>query len=328
MGARVADLHVFTRPFTPRAVKLPGDMVALCAQYLAHLAARGYADATRGAYRTDLEQFAGYCAQRDITLVQHVTGAVVDDFLDALMGGEGCTHRTAARKRETLRGFFRYVIGRGVVKVSAAEQSRPVRFTPRRVVAPEAVALLRAIDAIPREGADNLRDRALFRLLLDGALRIGGALSLDVFDAQNPPECAVLPSGAVYYRAKGGAIKSTVIDDDTLGALRAWLAVRGTIARAGEPALFVSHRGTRITRAGAHMRLQQHAERVGLKLHCHLLRHRRLGDVMDRGDLRLANYLAGHTQLSTTANIYGHQATERLRARIRRDCPLGGGEAA
>lgn len=313
--------------FTPRAVTLPGNIATVCTHYLAQLSARGYSPHTVSAYTRDLEQFAGYLAGRDVTQIQIVPTAMIDDFVDALVMGEGVSRRTAARKLETVKGLFRYAVGRGLIPGGGnpAERAAPVRFQARRIVAPEESAILRMIDAIPADTLTGVRDRALFRLMFDAALRVGGIISLDVYRADNPPECCVDTRGVVSYRAKGGAVKSSLADDATLAALAAWLKVRYRFVRANSPdALFLTERGARMTRAGIHRQIKTYGRAAGMPhVHSHLLRHRRIGEVLDRTDLRTANYLAGHERLSTTADIYGDAPAERLRARIRRECPVG-----
>lgn len=312
--------------FNPRPVTLPGDLIAVARQYLEQLQAAGRARETLRAYRTDLEQLAGYCRGRGITLVQHVSAAVLDDFVQALVQGEGVTARTAARKLAVVKGLCTWCIKRGMLQRNPVDETTPVHFVGRRVIAPEGEAIMRMINAIPTDTPLGRRDRAMLLLAYDAALRISALVSLDVHDGERPPKYTVSPGGVVRYRAKGGRAEDSVCGDDTLAALAEWLRVRERfVRRASPPALFLSERGTRLTRAAMHYRIKLHGKAAGMpQLHMHLLRHRRGGELIDSLGPRHAQALLGHKRMSTTVDVYGHQSAERLREQIRARCPVGG----
>ncbi|RCX32105.1 tyrosine-type recombinase/integrase [Thioalbus denitrificans] len=318
--------------FTPRSVTPAGDLEVLAVRFLGHLSARSYAANTLQAYRRDLERLVGFLAGLDIRLVQSVAPQHIDRWLEALVHGEGLSPRTAARALEAAKGLFRFAVRRDWLTEQAnpMRHVEPPRWHARKVVAPEEGTLLRVIDGIPADTRLGLRDRALFRLMYAAGLRVTAIASLDLYDPDRPPRFTVLPSGRVTYLNKGGAEKETVADETAMERLAEWLPVRHAFERQDSPpALFLSSRGGRLTRAGIHQRLREYGERAGVPgLHCHLLRHRRIGEVMDRAGLPLAHYLSGHSRTSTTADTYGQQSQERLRMRLLRECPVGGARHA
>ena len=313
--------------FNPRSVALPGSLAPLAQNWLSNLVARGYADNTIIAYRKDLERWVGYLASRDITLAQLVTPLHVEQFIDALVNGEQLSPRSAARALNSVRSFYHWLEVQGIVTAvnNPLRADFKLRYEPRKVVAPSASKLLAMVDAIPADDPVNIRDRAFFRLMLDGGMRVSGVCGLDLFDESHPPAWHVSASGVVLYRAKGGRTEETVVGDATLEAIAAWLDVRHRLTRRRRPtqALFLSNRGGRVTRAGMHVRIKLHGKQAGMGfLHCHLLRHSRISDALERGNLHLANYLSGHKNKSTTADMYGDQPRERLRNSIRMQCGL------
>jgi integrase/recombinase XerC len=88
-----------------------------------------------------------------------------------------------------------------------------------------------------------------------------------------------------------------------LTALRRWLDLRHELANAGEPALFVSNRGTRLTASQLRSRLKLRAVQAGLPTHVHphMLRHSFASHLLQSsGDLRAVQELLGHANITTT----------------------------
>lgn len=311
--------------FNPTPIALPGDLQQVCRQYLTHRSMR-VAQNTLAAYKTDLQQFVGYLAEQDITLIQTVGVAHVDGFIDAQLMGQGVKPRTAARKYESVNGLFKWAVKRDLIKAGANPFSKTEapRFNAEKVVAPELSALLKFVHGLPGDTPDEKRDRAMLRLFLDSGLRIGGMIALDLYDENSTPRWCIRPSGVIYYQAKGGRTEETLCDEVTLQWLDEWLAVRhGFEKRNSPPSLFLTRRGTRPSRQAIDQMIKRRAEEGGLgHLHAHLLRHARIGHAMEKGDLHLANYIAGHKNKSTTANMYGAQSRERMRLRIASECSL------
>lgn len=321
--SNVVNIPNADRRFTPRTVTAPGELAKLCEQYLRHLQVRNLAANTVKAYQADLEQFAGYCISRDVLYVQHVTAQLLEDFAEALINGQGCAPRTAARKRETVKGFLKFAVSRNLLPRNPADDAAPIRFNTTPTIAPETDQLLAVIRAIPGDTLIGIRDRAFFRLLFDGACRVSGICALDVYRPDRPPANTV-HDATVTFTNKGGRIETNPIDDITQQYLDAWLAVRHRWAGDNQPALFVNNRGNRITRAGMHDRCKVYGKAAGLPhLHLHLFRHRRTGDVYDTLGARAAQFMAKHKNIETTMNVYGHHADPFMRAQLRDKCKLG-----
>lgn len=317
------------REVRPREVAPSGDMLKLAARWLRQLETAGFSDNTLSAYDVDLGQFIGYCAGQDVALVQHVTVATVQDFINALIEGNGISRRSAERKLRTVRAFMKYVCARGAIKRNPADQVARPKWVPEHVIAPEEGAILEMIECIPNERPEDVRDRALFSLMYSAGLRVGGVVCLCLFDELNPPAYFVHPtSGVVQYRAKGGRTEVSVCDETTLARIAEWLDVRHALGKSTSTnALFLSNRGGRVTASGVLARIKKHGARVGINhIHNHMLRHRRGGEVLERAGLRAAARLLGHTQDSTTANVYGHHAAERVRHSIRALAPIPWGK--
>ena len=102
---------------------------------------------------------------------------------------------------------------------------------------------------------------------------------------------------------KGGKRRSVPVGGAALKALALWLAQRQQIAGAGEAALLVSRRGTRLTASQVRSRLRQRAIQAGLPTHVHphMLRHSFASHLLQSsGDLRAVQELLGHANITTT----------------------------
>lgn len=313
------------RAFEPKPVPLPGFLPDLAARFLRQLEANNYAANTCTAYQTDLEQFAGFLVARDITHVHFVTVAAIEDFIVALTQGAGNSPRTAARKLETVKRFFVWLYARQLIVHNPAAAVTPVKFNARHIVAPESAVLLRVIDGVRGDRAEDVRDRALLRLMYDGGLRASALLSLDVYNGETPPRCTVHPDGRVTYTAKGGRAETAVVGALTLEHINLWLARRARYAKAASPpALFLTRRGDRPTRAALYQMVMRRGKEAGLDhLNPHLFRHRRAFEIMAGAGGRAAQMQLGHSSLATTTNSYGFEKAEILRHAVRR-VPMGG----
>ena len=86
-------------------------------------------------------------------------------------------------------------------------------------------------------------------------------------------------------------------------SLERYLGVaRGAIAAVADPALFLNHRGSRLTRQGFWLILKSYAQQAGISdITPHTLRHTFATHALRRGvDLREVQVTLGHVSISTT----------------------------
>jgi integrase/recombinase XerD len=189
---------------------------------------------------------------------------------------------------------------------SAIEQIRRVLAIPakktesklvRHLTAEETQALL---DAPDPTGWKGIRDRAMLHLCYAGGLRVSELIGLRLDDLQFHPQPSVLVHG------KGRRERCLPLWKTTTAALRAWLAVRGTMP---VPELFVSARGGSLTRSGFEYILRkqvrtarQHSPSLATKrVHPHVLRHTCALTVLQATkDLRKTSLWLGHAHTQTT----------------------------
>jgi len=293
-------------PFT-RAVRL----------YLDHLRVeRGLAANSLLAYKRDLDRYLDFCRVRQIHEVSSVAETDITGFLVSLRTGDPehqpLSASSAGRAVVAVRGFHRFAALEGITVTDPGRDVRPPTLPtrlPKAITVEEVEAILLASGA---EGTPRaLRDRALLELLYATGARISEAVGLDVDDID-------LGTASVILRGKGSKERIVPVGRMALDAVSAYL-VRGRPAILGSgiggPALFLNHRGGRLTRQSAWTVLSAAVMRSGVaaEVSPHTLRHSFATHLLDGGaDVRVVQELLGHASVTTT-QIYTLVTIDRLR---------------
>ena len=147
------------------------------------------------------------------------------------------------------------------------------------------------------------RDHAIAELLYGCGLRVAEVTGLDLQAGAAARGWLDLADASAHVLGKGAKRRSLPMGSHALQALGNWLALRATLAKDGEAALFVSQRGTRLSANQLRLRLQTMAQQAGLptRVHPHMLRHSYASHLLQSsGDLRAVQELLGHASISTT----------------------------
>jgi integrase/recombinase XerC len=223
----------------------------------------------------------------------------------AQLHGAGLAPRSIALALSAWRGLYRWLGGEGLVAANPVEGVRAPRAAqplPKALSVDDAVALVAHRDAA---GSPVLaaRDACIAELLYGCGLRVGELVGLDVVAGAGAAGWIDAADASAHVLGKGSKRRSVPVGKPALQALAAWLAQRGEVARPGEPALFVSRRGTRLTASQVRSRLKAQALAAGLPTHVHphMLRHSFASHVLQSsGDLRAVQELLGHANITTT----------------------------
>jgi integrase/recombinase XerD len=214
-----------------------------------------------------------------------------------------------------VRALHRFLTEEGRSSVDPGahlELPRVPRGLPKALSEEEVGRLLAAPEG---DGPAVLRDRALLEVLYGTGVRVSELVGLSLGD---------LDLDAALLRAFGKGRKDRIvpIGVPAVRALVAWLGPEGRPEmapaqwrrRGDAEAVFLNHRGGRLSRQGAWDVLRRYALLVGLegKLSPHVLRHSCATHMLDHGaDIRAVQELLGHASISTT-QVYTLVSTERL----------------
>ena len=292
-------------PAAPLRPALQPPLQPLVQAYLQHLRVeRRLAPRTLAMYTEALLRLQAYAQASTVDLLaaqpQHLRGWVV------MLRTRGLAARSIAIALAAWRGWYRWCGRQGLVHSNPVDGLRPPKAAkplPKALSVEQAVAL--ADDRSDEQGKPALaaRDHAITELLYSSGLRTAELLGLDVVASASASGWVDLADASAHVLGKGSKRRSVPVGGAALAALRAWLLQRPLLAHAGEPALFVSQRGTRLTPNQLRNRLQAQAQRSGVptRVHPHMLRHSFASHVLQSsGDLRAVQELLGHASISTT----------------------------
>jgi integrase/recombinase XerC len=149
----------------------------LIEKFVQFLTKQGKSNFTIVAYKKDLEQFVGYLSTQELVDVRDVKKEHVEAFINKLLT-ENYTKKSASRKLNSIRTFFRHLKEEGVVEFNPSlDVSHPKYVqTPPRIFSK---LEYRAIRDVAKE--DN-RTYAMVEILLQTGIRIGELTNLHLSD--------------------------------------------------------------------------------------------------------------------------------------------------
>jgi len=251
-------------------------------------------EATRRAYRGDVEEFGRWLEDRRLLLAE-VDVRVLTDYVSDL--GRARPRKlapaTIARKIAAVRSFLRFTLGPAQVSDTSLAPRRPRRLPDT----PKTSEVEAALDALDVDGPLALRNRALVELVYSAGLRSSEAVGLDLADVDFDRE-------QLHVRGKGGKERIVPLGEEAGYLLARYLReARPGLLRGAENAVFVSARGKRLDTSTLRR----------IFAHPHRLRHAFATHLLEGGaDLRTIQELLGHSSLSTT-QLYSHVDGRRLR---------------
>jgi integrase/recombinase XerD len=289
-------------------------------QFLRHLAERrGLAANTTAAYRTDLEQFEIFLRERSIADVKAVTH---DDILAFLLflRERRYANSTVARRTAAVKSFYAFLTSERLIAADPTEQidsPKVDRYLPKALSPGQVDDLLEL--PLREPTPERLRDKAMLELLYATGMRVSELVALNVRD---------IDEAQVRCIGKAGRERMLPLSGSAQTALEEYLDIGyGQLSRNVEQkseALFLNHRGKRLTRQGFWLILKNYAEELGLNdLTPHTLRHSFAAHMIANGaDLRAVQTLLGHASLSTTQIYTQLDATNGMPHTVRAGAEL------
>lgn len=268
-------------------------------------------DNTIEAYCHDIELFRQYLEDSGQSCsITEITHHDIEDFF-AKLYDLGIAASSQARILSGLKSFFKYLLQE---KICEADPTMLVsspsigRHIPDVLSYEEIVSMMDCIDLSQQFGH---RNKAIIEVMYGCGLRVSEVISLNISDIYAKDEF-------IKVFGKGSKERLVPIGNKTLHELM--LYVKGErlhqdIKPKFSDKVFISARGTSLTRQSVFLLVKRLAEQAGIKktISPHTLRHSFATHLIEGGaDLRAVQQMLGHSSITTT-EIYTHISDEYLR---------------
>lgn len=271
---------------------------------------RGLSQNTVIGYRFDIEKFINYLKDSG-TALRDVTLPVLQQFV-ADMHDVGISPRSQARIVSGLKSFFKYLVMAGYT----VENPSIMLETPNIGLHLPEVLTLEEIDRLENEidtsTTEGIRNYAIIETLYGCGLRVSELVNLEI-------SRVFLKDKYLMVNGKGSKERIVPMSDMVIDLISDYLKVRGEVIKPGEEnILYLSRRGTRLTRQMIFTIIRRLAAQAGIKktISPHTLRHSFATHLLEGGaNLRAIQQMLGHETIATT-EIYLHIDSTRLKEEI------------
>lgn len=272
---------------------------------------KSLSDNTVNAYLADIHKLYQFLADEQIH-PQDVTLENLETF-SATLRDLGIQPRSQARILSGIRSFYHYLILDDYLEADPSEllESPQVGLhLPEVLTIEEIDNLIESIDLSTKEGQ---RNRTILETLYSCGLRVSELCNLKISDLY-------LEEGFIKVEGKGNKQRLIPISPRAIRELQLYFIDRNqfSIKKDYEDYVFISKRGTNISRIMVFHIIKTLAEAIGLKktISPHTFRHSFATHLLEGGaNLRAIQCMLGHESIGTT-EIYTHIDKSRLRSEI------------
>ncbi|MFO0703447.1 MAG: tyrosine-type recombinase/integrase [Patescibacteria group bacterium] len=200
--------------------------------FVDELTRSGKSQYTTIAYKKDLEQFDDYLRSLGKNEVSSVGKQDIEGFIQSLIQEKNYTKKSASRKLNSIRTFFRFLKSKNAVEINIAGDISH----PKYEQAPPRILTKLEYRGLRDASKDDARTYSIIELLLQTGMKIGELANLKLEDIRE---------GELIIRASGKNVSRTIpLNKASEMALKAYIKVRPPfpdthifITRTGRPML-------------------------------------------------------------------------------------------
>lgn len=267
---------------------MPTTLTAAHQQFTASLEQTGKAHATVIAYSKDIEQLIDFVTRQGKLEVEAITSTDIEDFKE-LLKKQRYTGKSISRKINSIKAFFRFVIGENMLTENPAE----VIIHPRVDQAPPRVLSKLEYRALRDACRGDARMSAIVELLLQTGMRISELAILQTTDVD-------LERNIIYITAQNSRpARKVPINAAAKNSMVEYLQVR---PRAREKTLFLTKTCRPFLVRNIRTAIDRYFRLAGIKeAKVNDLRHTFIVEQLKAGTpLVYISQLVGHKRITTT----------------------------
>jgi len=274
---------------------------------------KGLSKNTVSSYKNDISSFLSWLNKKQINY-QQVSGKNINEFISNLFNS-GLKSSSINRKISSIKHFYLFLSKKKIIKYSPADEietPKQEKYLPISMSEDEVEKLLSSPNS---NRIIERRDKAMIEILYATGMRISELVNLKLTDVD-------FNRSVLKVFGKGSKERLVPYGEKAAEALDIYLRDR---KKSDSKNVFLSNRGSQITRGAFWQRIKIYIKRENLKssISPHTLRHAFATHLLNRGaDLRSVQILLGHSDLSTT-QIYTHIAKQRLGEILKKHHPRG-----
>lgn len=266
---------------------------------------------TLEAYNADITKLLAFLEGENIELL-NTTPEDLEQFIAGLHD-IGITARSQARIMSGIKSLFGFLMLEKIIEKDPSEliDNPKIGFKIPEVLSIQEIdSIIAAVDLSKKEGQ---RNRALLETLYSCGLRVSELITLKLSDLY-------LDDEFIRVEGKGQKQRLVPISKKAIKEIQFYMADRHlvTAKKGHEDFLFLSRRGTHLSRIMIFHIIKELADEVGIIkiISPHTFRHSFATHLLEGGaNLRAIQMMLGHESITTT-EIYTHIDRSRLRSEI------------
>ncbi|MDC3268404.1 site-specific tyrosine recombinase XerD [Gammaproteobacteria bacterium] len=274
---------------------------------------KGLSNNTVSSYKNDIKSFFLWLDENSFNPL-NINASDANNYVSKLFG-DGLKSSSVNRKISAIKSFYIFLQKKKIIMKSPIADivmPKQEKYLPVSMSEEEVERLLNSPDLniqIER------RDKAMIEVLYATGIRISELTNLKLTDLD-------INRSVLKVFGKGSKERLVPFGEKAAESLNLYLTDRKDLK---SKEIFLSNRGTKISRSAFWQRIKIYTKRENLKISIspHTLRHAFATHLLNRGaDLRSVQILLGHSDLSTT-QIYTHIAKQRLGEILKKHHPRG-----
>ena len=288
------------------------DIISLVRSYQTHLLLeKSLSRNSVDAYMDDLNKLLNYLNG----IKKHPQEVILEDLQSMVFSLHemGINPRSQARVVSGVKSFYRFLLLENLIQIDPTELLESPKIglkLPEFLTVDEINQIISTIDLSQAEGQ---RNRAILETLYSCGLRVSELTGLRFSDLY-------LDEGFIKVEGKGSKQRLVPISQTAIKEINLYLIDRNLIKvkKGFEDILFLSRRGTALSRIMIFHVIKAHSELAGITktVSPHTFRHSFATHLLEGGaNLRAIQQMLGHEKITTT-EIYTHLDRDFLRSEI------------